>query len=130
IQLIDEQHKDLVNFTNDLYESCLAGDKAARKHFHITIHKTVNYIKNHFATEERIMEKIKYPGLMEHKREHESFVKQVFDDVKNYESGKKYVPNVFVRFLKDWILTHVALVDKKYADYILTLKKQSLLQTK
>jgi hemerythrin len=42
--------------------------------------------------------------------------------------GKMFVPNTFVRFLKDWILTHIAVSDKKYSTYIFDLKKQGKLQ--
>jgi hemerythrin len=128
IPLIDDQHKELVNMTNTLYEGCLAGDEAARAYFMNAIHGTVDYVKYHFAAEEKILEHVKFPELAEHKREHESFVKQVFEEVKSFETGKKFVPNVFVRYLKDWILTHIAMKDKKYAAYIHNLKKQGILK--
>ncbi|MDR2404384.1 MAG: bacteriohemerythrin [Spirochaetaceae bacterium] len=130
IRLIDEQHKELVNLTNALYAGCLAGDEAAQKYFLETIHGTVDYVKYHFAAEEKILKNIKYPSIGDHKKQHEGFVKQIFDDVKSFEEGKKFVPNVFVRYLKDWILTHIAVVDRKYAEYILNLKKKGLLLTK
>jgi hemerythrin len=127
IPLIDDQHKELVNLTNNLYAGCLAGDEAARGYFMETIHSVVDYVKYHFSAEERILENVRYPGLVEHKRAHEGFVKQLFDDVKSFEGGKKFVPNVFVRFLRDWILTHIAVEDKKYAEYIMSLKKKGVL---
>jgi hemerythrin len=127
IQLIDDQHKELINLTNILYAGCLAGDAAAQKYFLETVHGTVDYVKYHFSAEERILENVRYPDIVEHKRQHESFVKQIFDDVKSFEEGKKFVPNVFVRYLKDWILTHIAVTDRKYSNYILNLKKQGLL---
>ncbi|MDR3139217.1 MAG: bacteriohemerythrin [Treponema sp.] len=128
IPLIDEQHKKLVDMTNDLYRGCLQGDEAARDYFMKAVHGTVDYVKYHFAAEEKILEKIRYPGLAEHKREHEGFVKKVFEDVKSFEEGRKFVPNLFVRYLKDWILAHIAVEDKKYAEYILNLKKQGVLK--
>jgi hemerythrin len=129
IPLIDDQHKELVNMTNTLYEACLAGDRAARAYFLQAIHGTVDYVKYHFAAEEKILENVKYPHIIEHKRAHESFVKKIFVDVKSFEAGKKFVPNVFVRYLKDWILTHIAVEDKRYAEYIFNLKKQGALET-
>jgi hemerythrin len=130
IQLIDDQHKELVDLTNKLYAGCLAGDGAARAYFLETIHGTVDYVKKHFSAEEKILEKVKYPAFAEHKKAHEGFVKKVFDDVKSFEEGKKFVPNVFVRYLKDWILTHIAVEDKKYAEYIMGLKKQGALNSR
>jgi hemerythrin len=129
IQLIDDQHKELINMTNTLYEGCLAGDEAARSYFLEAVHGTVDYVKYHFAAEEKILENVKYPGFAEHKREHEGFVKKIFEDVESFQGGKKFVPNVFVRYLKDWILTHIAVEDKKYAEYILNLKKQGALSS-
>jgi hemerythrin len=127
IPLIDDQHKELIDLTNKLYAGCLAGDEAGRTYFMKTVHGVVDYVKYHFSAEERILEKVDYPALAEHKRAHECFVKQVFDDVKSFEGGKKFVPNVFVRFLKDWILTHIAVEDKRYAEYIMNLKRQGVL---
>jgi hemerythrin len=124
IPIIDEQHKKLVEMTNDLYRGCLLGDDAARDYFMKAVHSVVGYVKYHFAAEEKIMEKIKYPAMAEHKKEHEGFVKKVFEEVKSFEGGKKFVPNVFVRYLKDWILAHIAVQDKKYAEYIMNLKRQ------
>jgi hemerythrin len=129
IQLVDDQHKKLIDLTNKLYAGCLAGDDEAKVYFLETVHDTVDYVKYHFTAEEKILEKIKYPYITEHKKAHESFVKRIFEEVKSFEEGKKFVPNIFVRYLKDWILTHIAVEDKKYARYIRDLKKQSSLNT-
>jgi hemerythrin len=123
IPLIDEQHKELIRLTNTLYESCLQGDEAARKKFKRTIQGTVDYVRFHFSAEEQILKNVNYPELASHKKQHEKFVKQVLEEAKNFVEGKKFVPNTFVRFLRDWILTHIAMEDRKYADYIINLKK-------
>ncbi|MDR2069692.1 MAG: bacteriohemerythrin [Spirochaetaceae bacterium] len=130
IPLIDDQHKELIRLTNALYESCLQGDEAARESFKIAIQGTVDYVKFHFSAEERVLQNVNYPEFAVHKKQHEEFVKQILEEVKAFEEGKKFVPNVFVRFLRDWILTHIAMADKKYAAYIIHLKKNGALKTK
>ncbi|MDR2633055.1 MAG: bacteriohemerythrin [Treponema sp.] len=124
IPLVDEQHKELIAMTNTLYQACLEGDAEARIYFMQAIHSTVDYVKHHFSTEEKLLESIKYPDIGEHKKEHEGFIHEIFGQVKSFQEGKKFVPNDFVRYLRDWILAHIALTDKKYARYILNLKKQ------
>jgi hemerythrin len=127
IPLIDEQHKELLRQTNDLYAACLKSEEEARAFFKMVIHSMVEYVGVHFSTEEKMLEKIKYPDFEEHKRQHDEFVKEVLAHVQAFEEGKKLVPNNFVRFLKDWLLAHIAVSDKKYSTYIFDLKKQGTL---
>ncbi|MFP3040395.1 bacteriohemerythrin [Treponema primitia] len=129
IPLIDDQHKELIRLTNELYKGCLTGDEAAQVYFMSAVKGTVDYVKYHFSAEEKLLENAKYPEIADHKKQHESFIKQILGDVQSYQGGKKFVPNVFVRYLRDWILSHIAVMDKKYAAYILNLKKQGALSS-
>jgi hemerythrin len=123
IPIVDEQHKELLALTNALYQACRQGDETARLQFKEAVHSTVDYVKFHFSAEEKILERVKYPAIAKHKQEHEGFVKKVLEEVKSFESGKTFIPNAFARFLRDWILTHIALSDKEYTEYITRLKK-------
>jgi hemerythrin len=127
ISLIDDQHKELVRLTNELYQGCLAGNGEAEEFFFKTIRGVLEYTKFHFSAEEKLMENVKYPNYAEHKKQHEDFVIQLLNEVKSFQEGKKFVPNNFVRYLKDWILSHIALMDTSYAKYIMDLKKQGTL---
>jgi hemerythrin len=129
IPLIDDQHKRLIELTNALYNDCLEGQKTAETGFMGTVQKTVDYVKYHFMAEEKLLENAKYPELAFHKKQHEAFVLKILEDVNDFQNGKKFVPNAFVRYLKDWILSHIAVMDKKYAEYILNLKKKGSLES-
>ncbi|MDR1932539.1 MAG: bacteriohemerythrin [Spirochaetales bacterium] len=123
IDLIDTQHRHLIDMTNTLYKGCLTGEEAARSYFMETIQATVDYVKYHFSAEEKLMEHFKYPDIVNHKNQHASFVMKILEDVNSFQTGKKFVPNAFVRYLKDWILSHIAVMDKNYAEYILNQHK-------
>jgi hemerythrin len=123
IPLIDSQHKKLIEMTNNLYECCFEGTEDIRECFENAVHGTVEYVKYHFSDEEKILENIKYPGTSAHKKEHENFVRKILEEVRNFEEGKKFVPFIFVRFLRDWILAHIAVEDIKYAVYFSAMKK-------
>jgi hemerythrin len=128
IQLIDDQHKELLKLTNELFNSCKEGDQSAGNTFRKILHSTVDYVKYHFSAEEKIFENINYPLAAEHKRQHESFVKRVLEDAKSFEEGRHIVPINFAKFLKEWILTHIAIHDKQYADFIHNLKRKGVLK--
>jgi hemerythrin len=117
IKQIDEQHKRLVKFTNDLYNSCIQGQDEASETFRKTLKDVVEYVKVHFSTEEALMAEHGYPGYAEHKREHEGFVMKVLEQVSLFEGGKKFIPNQFVRYLRDWLLEHIAITDHRYCDF-------------
>jgi hemerythrin len=128
IPLIDDQHKELIRLTNELYKGCLAGGESARTYFKTAVKGTVDYVNYHFNAEEKLLQTVQYPEFAEHKKQHEQFVRQILDDVRSFQEGKQFVPNVFVRYLKDWILSHIAVMDKKYAAYIMGLKSKGPLQ--
>ena len=128
IPKIDEQHKELLRLTNELYASCLKdNDEEAKVHFKSTIGAIVNYVSEHFGAEERLLQRINYPGYAAHKQEHDNFVKKVLEQVKDFSEGRSFVPNNFVRYLKDWILGHIAMSDKLYSEYIFKLKREGKL---
>jgi hemerythrin len=124
IPLIDEQHKELINLTNKLYESCVEGRESSKVIFMRTIRGAVDYIGYHFSTEEMVMTRINYPDYANHKKEHTEFVREVLKEVEDFKTGKKFTPNAFVRYLKDWVLAHIAVSDKRLGEYLIRMKKE------
>jgi hemerythrin len=118
--IIDNQHKGLVNMINELVQGCKGGVVAADVAFLKTIRKAVEYAHTHFATEEKYMRQVDYPDFAVHKQEHESFVAEVIKQVKAFEENRND-PGALIGFLKDWLLNHIAVSDKKYAPYLVGL---------
>ena len=117
VKIVDDQHKGLFDLVNEMFNHVIGDEVAERAYFQKVIQEAIEYIKIHFATEEKIMIATKFPGYTEHKKAHDSFVLAVFDNIKDYEAGKKFTLATFTRFLKEWILTHIAVMDKGYFEY-------------
>ena len=117
IRLIDDQHKELVKLVNDMFYHVTGDDEQEREYFNKVIKETVDYIKTHFATEERLMRFTKFEGFDEHKREHDNFLLTVVENILAYRSREHFTLLSFTKYLKDWILSHIAVVDKKYFDH-------------
>jgi len=117
IKTIDDQHKALVDLVNDMFKHATGNEKQEKDYFHKVIQEVINYVKTHFAAEERILAATKFAGYAEHKKEHEEFVLTVVENVREYESGNRLSLSSFTRYLKDWILSHIAYMDKQYFVY-------------
>ncbi|MDR2516162.1 MAG: bacteriohemerythrin [Spirochaetaceae bacterium] len=127
VTLIDDQHKELIRMTNELALGVEKGGADAEVFFMKVIQGAVKYVKTHFTTEEIIMERLKFPDYLPHKKEHENFVAEVLRDVKAFEEGKKLVPLEFAKFLQNWVLNHIAKSDKKYAAFFDELRARGQL---
>lgn len=125
IPVIDAQHKKLVTLCNNLYKIITSmpasgpGSEAWHQSFFYALHECVDYTKTHFHDEEVLMTAAKYGGLPQHKARHTEFVKQVLETAKSMEQPEKSAALQFVRFLYDWILSHIALEDKQFAAPVL-----------
>ena len=117
VKIIDDQHKGLLDFVNDLFNHASGNEAEERVYFKEVIQQAVQYIKEHFQTEEKLMVSTKYQGYAEHKKAHDEFTLTVIQSVKDFESGRRLVLEKFAYFLKDWVLSHIAVMDKQYALY-------------
>lgn len=113
---IDEQHKKLVAFINDLNDHMKfgRGDEVIGE----ILTGLLDYIKYHFNTEERLMSRTAYPNYREHKDEHDAFVKKVLDVNGEYRGSHAYVTPDVMRFLREWLFKHIIEVDKELGEYL------------
>jgi hemerythrin len=130
IELIDNQHKQLIMLTSELYRACLRGGTTLEAVFKETMSRMVEYVRFHFTTEQTMLQRVHYPDYAEHKKAHDSLIKTVLEATQDYSDGKKFVPNNFVRFLKDWIVSHIGSNDRMYTAYIMDQLKKGLLTAK
>jgi len=117
IKIIDDQHKGLVDLVNDMFNHVTGDEEQERIYLNKIIQEAVNYVKVHFSTEEKIMNVTKFPGYEEHKLEHEKFILTVARHIEYFTSGKNVSLISFTKFLKEWVLSHIAVMDKKYFVY-------------
>ena len=118
---IDDQHKELVKMINELFESCKQGAAVADKAFMQTVKKAAAYARDHFSNEDKYMVEAGYPKLSEHRKLHDDFLNTVLKSIQDFSAGNKE-PIELARFLKQWLLTHIAEADKQYAPYLAKLK--------
>jgi hemerythrin len=119
--LIDEQHRELLDRTNKLLDSCKSGE--GNKGAMDAIKFLDTYVKGHLRDEEQLMIKHDYPAMHEHKQQHVIFLEKVDAMKKSLETQGATLTNVMktTNLFVDWLLKHIKREDKKLGDYLSTL---------
>jgi hemerythrin len=113
---IDMQHQELIETVNSLLDGLrLGGGKASVEHALELLEK---YYILHFTSEETLMESFGYPGLEEHRKEHEEFKKKILGfqaRACENESENTLMIHQLVEYMTQWLEHHLLYVDMKYA---------------
>jgi len=115
ISTIDEQHKALFGWINNLNEAVKRGDGAEA--VGEVIWKLITYVTEHFSAEERLMLSCNYPGLAAHRKEHDEFVSRLQEIQRNFNDGHEMGKNI-LDFLVDWLVCHIKGTDQGYSRFI------------
>jgi hemerythrin len=116
IDKVDSQHKMLVDMINELHDSILEGKSYEKMGDILT--GLLYYAQTHFATEEQLFEVHRYPERQVHIREHNDFIMKISSRFDKMEKGELVLSVDIARFLRDWLINHVMISDKKFVPYV------------
>lgn len=116
VRAMDEQHKRLVAALNDLHAAMSVGQ--AKTVTGTLLNTLVKYTREHFAAEEGLMTRAKYPRLVEHRGKHKDLTGQVEQFVERYERGELALGVDLLTFLRDWLMTHILKEDRAYGPWL------------
>ena len=116
VRAMDDQHKGLVNTLNELHAAMLVGNnKAATGQL---LDRLVKYTHDHFAAEEALLTRTKFPRLSAHLTKHKDLTSQVEQFVARYQRGELSLNIDLLMFLRDWLSTHIQKEDKEYGPWL------------
>ncbi len=114
IKVIDEQHKRIVIYINELddakatHDSTKVGD---------IITELVDYTVSHFAFEESLLEQAGYPFVVPHKKVHELFVRRIAEFTERHKAGEDVTVPLHTMLVK-WLTNHIRTEDADYVDIV------------
>ncbi len=120
VQEIDEQHQYLLNLI-DRIENAVR-EYNSKEIVDVMLDMKL-YAEVHFSEEEELMRKVGYPKLEPHIQRHKQFISKADQFLDELELTPLAVTSEAIRFLRDWLVTHIQTVDADYARFI---RKKSL----
>lgn len=123
IEVIDQQHRRIVEYINQLDEARSSGHP--REEIAWLINELVDYTISHFGFEESMQEEAKYPFFKSHKKVHDLFAQRVADYQTRFNKGED-VSKELNSLLVTWLFNHIKRDD---ADYVESVKAHLQLQS-
>lgn len=117
---IDDEHKMLFAAGDKLHKAIVTGKAAPL--LEPLIDELAEYGRTHFAHEEEFMVEIRYPRIMAHKGEHQSFTKRVEVFRQAVRAGDRSLALGILQFLKNWLVEHIGTSDVQVREH---MRKQS-----
>lgn len=114
IDVLDNQHKRIVDYINQLGESI-------KRHNCDTVgtvlNELVDYTISHFAFEESLQEEAGYQYAKPHKAVHEVFIKRVAKFQEKHAAGEDVAPQLHA-MLSTWLVHHIKRDDMAYVNEV------------
>lgn len=109
VESIDEQHKQLFEIANRIYD-LLKNKLITDKYDNILeiIDELRNYTSYHFEAEEIYMQTIKYKRFLSQKIAHNDFLEKIANiDIKKIDNGQNEYLIGILDFVCDWLAHHI-----------------------
>lgn len=115
IDVIDDQHKRILDFINQIDDVSDQKDRAQIKQI---LDNIIDYTQSHFTFEESLQEEAGYKYRVPHKRVHDLFIKRIEGYRDRFEQGQS-IENELHEVLSKWLINHIQHDD---ADYVGSVK--------
>lgn len=119
-KIIDEQHRELLARFNTLLTACNQGK--GKDEVKGLLQFLGEYVKSHFAMEERLQQQYSYPEYFSHRAEHEGFIGNLkrLTDQFSEEGATLLLVIQTNQAMVEWLIRHINGTDKKLAAFLRT----------
>ena len=114
---VDDQHKEIFRLVQEVLD--VHAFESRQEKIVVAMDFLSEYAVNHFASEEALMIESNYPGLEEHKAQHDDFVSKVVAFYERYktEGDTISVSDTINDFVVAWLKEHIIGSDKLMANH-------------
>lgn len=103
VPVIDSQHRRIVDYINELQDA-IAGDD--RQIVQEVLDDLVDYTVSHFAFEEHLQERARYPAFELHKKMHDEFASRIHVYRERFHAGED-IAGQLLSDLREWLVRHI-----------------------
>ncbi len=114
ISIIDNEHKQLIDIINKAIATMEHNDNP--EELKEVLYGITMYAMIHFSEEENYMIEFNYPEYQTHRNEHIDFSEKTLAYCERIANRDSHFTNEVFKYLKQWLVNHIQVTDKKYID--------------
>lgn len=113
---IDMQHAHLLAIISEFEQAVRAGEPRGEKLAMMS--ELMYYASTHFLDEERLMERIGFPGLERQRKLHSEFGAALSHEISLFVEDRANIGADVLSLSRTWFIEHVELEDAQIAEYV------------
>lgn len=115
-EMIDSQHRNLFDLSNELFEAALSG--RSTEEISLILTKLIDSTKQHFQDEEKLLKSLNFPGLDMHADNHSRLLRKGLELSEQFHAAKLSVGDVFEFLAFESVMRHMLEVDREFYPFI------------
>ncbi len=116
VRAMDDQHGILMDTMNELRLAAVRG--SGREQVSEVLDRLIEFTRMHFWSEEQLLEQYAFPGLAEHRIEHQRILAQILQSSHRVQHGEKMQMRPLLCFLRDSYAEHIEGTDREYGSWL------------
>ena len=116
VRAMDNQHGILMDTMNELRLAVVHG--SPREQVSEVLDRLIEFTRMHFWSEEQLLEQYGFPGLDEHRTEHQHILAQVLQSSHRAQHGEQMQMRPLLCFLRESYAEHIEGMDREYGPWL------------
>jgi hemerythrin-like metal-binding protein len=113
---MDDQHGILMDTLNELRLATVRG--SGREQINEVLDRLIEFTRMHFWSEEQLLEQNEFPGLAEHRTEHQQLLAQILQSSHRVQHGEMMQMRPLLCFLRESYAEHIEGMDREYSAWM------------
>jgi len=116
VRAMDDQHGVLMDTINELRLALVRG--ASPGPVSVLLDSLLEFTRAHFYSEEQLMEQHGFPGLEEHRAEHERMLRELRESAHRMQHSENVKMGPLLLALRDGFIAHIENLDQQYGPWL------------
>ena len=116
VRAMDDQHGILMDTMNELRQAVVHGE--CREQISEVLDRLIEFTRMHFSSAEQLLERYEFPGMAEHRAEHQRILAQILQSSHRVQHSEQTQMRPLLCMLRESYTEHIEGMDQEYGPWL------------